>query len=91
MLQGQRDLAAVGKMLLSELVPLVNAHQGVIYQMDMEGEPHLNLLASYANDQKNGYPARLLPGDGFIGNAPWKSAASLSPTCRPRSAGSDRC
>jgi len=36
MLQGQRDLAAVGKMLLSELVPLVNAHQGVIYQMDME-------------------------------------------------------
>jgi len=27
----------------------------------------LNLLASYANDQKNGYPARLLPGDGFIG------------------------
>jgi len=67
MLQGQRDLAAVGKMLLSELVPLVNAHQGVIYQMDMEGEPHLNLLASYANDQKNGYPARLLPGDGFIG------------------------
>ena len=33
MLQGQRDLATVGKLLLSELVPLVNAHQGVIYQM----------------------------------------------------------
>ena len=36
MLQGQRDLATVGQMLLSELVPLVNAHQGVIYQMDAE-------------------------------------------------------
>ncbi len=33
MLQGQRDLGAVGRMLLSELAPLVNAQQGVIYQM----------------------------------------------------------
>src|SRR5579864_7508588 len=33
MLQGQRDLATVGRMLLSELPPLVNAQQGVIYQM----------------------------------------------------------
>ena len=37
MLQGQRDLATVGRMLLTELVPLVNAHQGVIYQMDVGG------------------------------------------------------
>ena len=34
MLQGQRDLTAVGQLLLSELVPLIDAHQGVIYQMD---------------------------------------------------------
>src|SRR5712691_2449451 len=32
MLQGQRDLSTVGRMLLSELAPLVSAHQGVIYQ-----------------------------------------------------------
>ena len=38
MLQGQRDLATVGKLLLSELVPLVNAHQGVIYQMDADAD-----------------------------------------------------
>jgi HAMP domain-containing protein len=31
MLQGQRDLATVGRMLLSELAPLVNSHNGVIY------------------------------------------------------------
>ena len=36
MLQGQRDLATVGRMLLSELAPLVNAQQGVIYQMGSE-------------------------------------------------------
>ena len=33
MLQGQRDLVTVGKMLLSELAPLVNAQQGTVYQM----------------------------------------------------------
>ena len=36
MLQGQRDLATVGRMLLSELAPLVSAQQGVIYQMGGE-------------------------------------------------------
>jgi len=33
MLQGQRDLTSVGRMLLSELAPLVGAQQGVLYQM----------------------------------------------------------
>src|SRR5437867_2575492 len=32
MLQGQRDLVTVGKMLLSELAPLVNVQQGAVYQ-----------------------------------------------------------
>ena len=38
MLQGQRDLTTVGRLLLSELTPLVNAHQGVIYQIEGEDE-----------------------------------------------------
>ena len=51
MLQGQRDLATVGRMLLSELAPLVNAHQGVIYQMEAERRRRAcELLASYADD-----------------------------------------
>ncbi len=65
MLQGQRDLATVGKMLLTELVPLVNAHQGLIYQMEME-LPSLKMLASYGNAQ-NGYPERIPLGEGFLG------------------------
>src|SRR5450759_5373389 len=36
MLQGQRDLTSVGRMMLSELAPLVNAQQGVIYQMGFD-------------------------------------------------------
>ena len=34
MLQGQRDLQTVGRLLLSELTPLVNAQLGVIYQVE---------------------------------------------------------
>ena len=67
MLQGQRDLATLGRMLLSELVPLVSAHQGLIYQVDSGEHPHLRLLAKYADDPKNAYPRRLEMGDSFIG------------------------
>src|SRR5207249_4517186 len=34
MMQGQRDLVTVGKLLLSELAPLVAAQQGVVYVME---------------------------------------------------------
>src|SRR5712675_2415095 len=34
MMQGQRDLVTVGKLLLSELAPLVNAQQGIVYVME---------------------------------------------------------
>ncbi len=37
MLQGQRELTTVGRMLLSELAPLVEAQHGVIYQVETEG------------------------------------------------------
>ncbi|RIH81558.1 Signal transduction histidine-protein kinase BarA [Calidithermus terrae] len=67
MLQGQRDLATVGRMLLSELAPLVGAHQGVIYQLETEGSPGLKLLSAFADDPGKGHPARLELGQGLIG------------------------
>jgi HAMP domain-containing protein/signal transduction histidine kinase/DNA-binding response OmpR family regulator len=67
MLQGQRDLVTVGRLLLSELVPLVGAHLGVIYQLDTESEPYLKLLASYGNSRLDGYPPRIDVGEGFLG------------------------
>jgi HAMP domain-containing protein/signal transduction histidine kinase/DNA-binding response OmpR family regulator len=49
MLQGQRELNTVGRMLLTELAPLVNAHQGTIYHLTgSAGEAELKLLSSYA-------------------------------------------
>jgi len=67
MLQGQRDLATVGRMLLSELAPLVEAHNGVIYLVDTEGAPSLKLLAAYADGGSDGHPERLNIGEGLIG------------------------
>ncbi len=67
MLQGQRDLATVGRLLLSELTPLVNAHQGVIYQIESEETHGLKLLSAYADDVVNSHPQTLLFGEGLIG------------------------
>jgi hypothetical protein len=66
MLQGQRDLATVGRLLLSELVPLVTAHQGAIYQVRSDRH-RLTLLASYADGHERGYPAELEMGQSFFG------------------------
>jgi len=68
MLQGQRDLLTVGRMLLSELAPLVNAQQGVVYQMDSSGDdPYLKLLASYAHHRRSRGEEHLRLGDGLVG------------------------
>ena len=67
MLQGQRDLSTVGRLLLSELTPLVNAQQGVIYQVESEELQSMRLLSAYADDGANGHPQRLRIGEGLIG------------------------
>jgi len=67
MLQGQRDLATVGRMLLSELAPLVNAQQGVIYQMETEESAGMALLSAFADDGENGHLRRLKIGEGLVG------------------------
>jgi CheY-like chemotaxis protein/HAMP domain-containing protein len=67
MLQGQRDLTTVGRMLLSELAPLVNAQQGVIYQMESEGSAGMVLLSAFAGDGEDGHLRRLKVGEGLIG------------------------
>jgi HAMP domain-containing protein/CheY-like chemotaxis protein/signal transduction histidine kinase len=67
MLQGQRDLATVGRMLLSELAPLVNALQGVIYQVGSEESSSMMLLSSFADQGQADHPQRLKTGEGLAG------------------------
>ena len=66
MLQGQRELSTVGRTLLSELAPLVNAQQGVLYQMETEEAGSLNLLSSFAN-APGGHPETVRVGEGLVG------------------------
>jgi HAMP domain-containing protein/signal transduction histidine kinase/CheY-like chemotaxis protein len=66
MLQGQRELSTVGRMLLSELSPLVRAHQGTIYHLSgTEENRELRLLSSYAHTGRPVVSLRL--GEGLVG------------------------
>ncbi|HUK33562.1 MAG TPA: HAMP domain-containing protein, partial [Vicinamibacterales bacterium] len=78
MLQGQRDLVTVGRRLLSELAPLVNAQQGAIYQMTADVNdtvPALSLLAGYAigDDQAR----RIEVGSGLVGQCAFEKQRIL--------------
>ncbi|MDB5889170.1 MAG: putative histidine kinase, atypical hybrid, partial [Polaromonas sp.] len=69
MLQGQRELSTVGKMLLSELVPLVSAHQGTVYHLNDTGSNagELALLSSYAESSKVQLAPTVRLGQGLVG------------------------
>jgi len=73
MLQGQRDLVTVSKLILSELAPLVNAQQGVIYAQPARGdELLLDLIASYAQKPSQNLPQTLRIGEGLIGQCAYE-------------------
>ncbi|HTU23143.1 MAG TPA: HAMP domain-containing protein [Gemmataceae bacterium] len=69
MLQGQRNLNTVGRLILSELVPVVGAQQAVFYVLpphQQEDEPkRLKLLASYAD--RSSVPVEIDFGEGLVG------------------------
>jgi HAMP domain-containing protein/signal transduction histidine kinase/DNA-binding response OmpR family regulator len=68
MLQGQRDLMAVGKLILSELSSVVNAQHSVFYMVDNSGEEAvLKLLASYAYKRRRDVPTEFKLGEGIVG------------------------
>jgi HAMP domain-containing protein/CheY-like chemotaxis protein/signal transduction histidine kinase len=72
MMQGQRDLFTVAQTLLSELVPLVSAHQGVMYIMDdsdegATSEHRLKQLAGYADTREGELPRSYRIGEGLVG------------------------
>ena len=68
LLQGQRDLQAVTKLILSELAPLVSAHHGVFYMMDsQELDARLRMIASYGYRSSRKLATSFLPGEGLVG------------------------
>ncbi|UQZ35549.1 hybrid sensor histidine kinase/response regulator [Paenibacillus sp. PK3_47] len=68
MLQGQRDLYAVSRMILSELAPLVSMQHGVFYINEpVNGEPVLKLFASYAYQNRKHLANEFRAGQGLVG------------------------
>jgi signal transduction histidine kinase/DNA-binding response OmpR family regulator/HAMP domain-containing protein len=68
MMQGQRDLLTVAKLLLSELTPLVGAQHGAFYLTEStETETTLKYLSGYAFTQENGVPKQFRIGQGLVG------------------------
>ncbi|MHC5757579.1 HAMP domain-containing protein [Nostoc sp.] len=68
MLQGQRDLETVSKLILSELAPLVGAQHGVFFLMESaEHSPYLKLISSYAYRERRHLANRFQLGEGLVG------------------------
>ncbi|MEZ4408691.1 MAG: response regulator [Polyangiales bacterium] len=72
MLQGQRDLEAVSKLILRELAPLVSAQQGLFYVMDGAADPTeddglLKMIASYAFRERKHLNNQFRLGEGLVG------------------------
>jgi CheY-like chemotaxis protein/HAMP domain-containing protein/signal transduction histidine kinase len=69
MLQGQRDMATVANMILSELAPLVDAKQGAFYVKEPreEGESMMKLLGGYAYTERKNLANEFRAGEGLVG------------------------
>src|SRR5205085_5512944 len=68
MLQGQRDLTNVGRMVLSELCPVVTAQHAEFYVLDSGKDAlQLTLLASYGSEGKDALGKRIGMGQGLVG------------------------
>ena len=69
MLQGERDLATVSNMVLSELAPLINAQHAVFYvaDKDSEDETVLVLAAAYASTEREQLSPTFRLGQSLIG------------------------
>ncbi|MDB5807603.1 MAG: putative histidine kinase, atypical hybrid, partial [Betaproteobacteria bacterium] len=68
MLQGQKDMVAVGTLILSELAPVVGAQQAEFYVLGgVVDEPKLRLMASYASDGHGAHGREVDLGEGLVG------------------------
>jgi signal transduction histidine kinase/HAMP domain-containing protein/CheY-like chemotaxis protein len=80
MLQGQRDLAQVTQLIMSEVTPVVSAQHGAFFLIENDGdngEPLLRLSASYGyrpqgNDD---VPLSFALGEGLVGQAALEARA----------------
>ena len=67
MLQGQRDIKTVSRLIMSEIAPLINAQSGAFYINEPLGDaPLLRLIASYALSTPE-VAQQFRSGEGLVG------------------------
>jgi HAMP domain-containing protein/CheY-like chemotaxis protein len=73
MLQGERDLETVSRLIMSELTPLVGAQHGAFFLLESPGgegdDFELRLIASYGYKQRKNVPTRFKIGEALVGQA----------------------
>ncbi|MBA2320458.1 MAG: response regulator, partial [Deltaproteobacteria bacterium] len=73
MMQGQKNLETVSRLIMSELTPLVSAHHGAFFMGDLDatgtGDQIFRLTASYAYKERKNVANRFRVGEGLVGQA----------------------
>jgi HAMP domain-containing protein/CheY-like chemotaxis protein len=71
MMQGQKTLESVARLIMNEVTPLVSAHHGVFFINDVAagGEASLQMISSYAYQKRKTLATRFGPGEGLVGQA----------------------
>jgi signal transduction histidine kinase/HAMP domain-containing protein/CheY-like chemotaxis protein len=72
LMQGQRELATVSQLIMSELTPTVSAQHGAFFlaEPDTEGDiRELRLIASYGYVRQEGVPDHFALGEALVGQA----------------------
>jgi CheY-like chemotaxis protein/HAMP domain-containing protein len=70
MMQGQKDLQSVSRLIMSELTPLVGGHHGAFFIAEQhDGAQVLRLIASYAYKARRHVSTRFSLGEGLVGQA----------------------
>jgi HAMP domain-containing protein/signal transduction histidine kinase/CheY-like chemotaxis protein len=72
LMQGQRDLRTVSRMIMSELTPTVSAQLGAFYMAETnngDDEAELRLVASYGYKKRKNVSNQFKLGEGLVGQA----------------------
>jgi HAMP domain-containing protein/CheY-like chemotaxis protein/GAF domain-containing protein len=73
MLQGERDLETVSRLIMSELTPLVGAQHGAFFMMESPGgegdEFELRLISTYGYKQRKNVPNKFKIGEALVGQS----------------------
>ncbi|SAK93223.1 multi-sensor hybrid histidine kinase [Caballeronia temeraria] len=78
MLQGQKDLVAVGQLILSELAPVVGVQHAEFFVFEtIEQAASLRLVASYASDGHQSHGKRVQLGEGLVGQCAFEKRKIL--------------